>query len=196
MFTRIRSALGLALLLALITSITVSAKGGFSFITITGPGLDEEIRATDAALTEGYFAFADFYRDKVDAPKNPGQGYEITRYYVEGNHERAFDRLFYYPDAGFVFYEGIVNGETEYDEEWYSANPAVKTVFENTLPLASAAKEQPVRQPEAAQSIVPVTQTQPITSIDPSQVVIPVAILAGLLVLALFALRLRKPSIQ
>jgi len=187
MFTRIRSALGLALLLALITSITVSAKGGFSFIAITGPGLEKEIRATNSTLTEDYFAFADFYRDKVEAPKNPGQGYEITRYYIDGKREIAFDQLHYYPETGYVFYDGIVNGESEYDGEWYTANPAVKSVFESILPLAPVAKEQPVRQPEAA---------QPITSIDPSQIVLQVVILAGLLVLALFAFRSRRPSIQ
>ena len=38
MSLKIRNAMGLACLLALITSMTVLAKGGFSFISITGPG--------------------------------------------------------------------------------------------------------------------------------------------------------------
>jgi hypothetical protein len=193
---QIRRALGLAVLLAVVMSTAVFAKGGFSFIAITGPGLKEEVRATDASLTEDYFAFADFYSNKVEAPKDPGQGYQITRYYVDGKHERGFDQLRYYPETGYVFYDGIVNGESEYDGEWYSANPAVKSVFESVLPVSSIAQAPPVKQSEPGQSSVPVTQAQPVPTIDPSQVVVPVAILAGLLVLILFALRLRRPSTQ
>ena len=196
MFSRIRNAAGLAILLALVTSISVLAKGGFSFIAVTGPGLKEELRATDTGLTEDFFAFADFYRDKVEAPANPGQGYEITRYYVDGKRETAFDQLHYYPETGYVFYDGILNGESEYDGEWYSANPAVKTLFENVLPIVPAANAQPVKQPEPAQPIVPVTQAQPFPTLDGSRVVLAVVILAGLLVLVLFALRLRRPSTQ
>jgi hypothetical protein len=196
MFSRIRIAAGLALLLVLVTSITVFAKGGFSFIVITGPGLKEEVRATDSSLTEDFFAFADFYRDKIEAPANPGQGYEITRYYVDGKREIAFDQLHYYPETGYVFYDGIVNGKSEYDGEWYTANPAVKKVFESVLPAASIAKAPSVKQPESAQPVVPVTQAQPVPSIDPSQVAVPVVILAGLLILALFAFRSRRPSIR
>ena len=196
MFTRIRIAAGLAILLALVTSISVLAKGGSSFIAVTGPGLKEELRATDTGLTEDFFAFADFYRDKVEAPANPGEGYEITRYYVDGKREIAFDQLHYYPETGYVFYDGILNGESEYDGEWYAANPAVKTVFESVLPIASMKKAPPAKQPESVQPVVPVAQAQPAANIEPSQVVVPVAILAGLLVLALFAFRLRKPTTQ
>lgn len=192
---RIRTAIGLALLLVLITFIPVFAKGGFSFITIMGPGLKQEVRVTDTGLTEDYFAFADFYSDQVAAPKNPGQGYAITRYYVQGKGEIAFDQIHYYPESGYVFYDGILNGESEYDGEWYSANPAVKTVFEDVLSTASIA-DAPVKQPESIQPVVPVTQAQPVPAMDPSQVVIPAVIIAGLLVLTLFALRLREPSTQ
>lgn len=206
MFSRIRNAVGLAFLLALITSMTVLAKGGFSFISITGPGIDEEIRATDLKLTEDFFAFADFYRDKVEAPKDPGVGYEIMRYYIDGKRETVFDQLHYYPSTGFVFYDGIVNGDSEYDGEWYSADPAVKTVFESTLGAAVSANVQPVQQIEKQQPAAgPVKEVQPAASISqpqpaasrfPSNVLMPVAILAGLLALAALALRLRKPVIQ
>lgn len=194
MFSRIRNAAGLAILLALVTAITVFAKGGFSFIAITGPGLKEEVRATDTVLTEDFFAFADFYNHNVEAPAKPGEGYEITRYYVDGKREIAFDQLHYYPETGFVFYDGILNGESEYDGEWYAANPAVKTVLERVLPIASMEKAPLAKQPESVQPVVPAAQAQPVPNIDPSQFVVPVAILAGLLVLALFAFRLRKPT--
>lgn len=190
---RIRSAIGLALLLALVTSLTVFAKGGFTFISIVGPGLEEAVRATDKNLTEDYFAFANFYLDKVEAPASPGTGYEITRYYVDGNYERPFDRLTYYPDTGFVFYEGILNGESEYDEEWYTANPAVKSIFESTLSAAAIARPQPV---EKVQPAALAGQSQPVSAAVPSGFLIPAAVLAGLLVLFSLALKICKPVVQ
>ena len=185
---KIRNAVGLAFLLALITSMTVLAKGGFSFISITGPDIDEEVRATDLKLTEDFFAFADFYRDRVETPKDPGQGYEITRYYIDGKREIAFDQLHYYPMTGFVFYDGIVNGDSEYDGEWYSANPAIKTVLESVLPAAKAPPVQQLAPVQPAPSV-----SQPVASLSPSQLIMLFALAAGLVVLAMM---FRKPSIQ
>jgi hypothetical protein len=186
--------------------MSVLAKGGFSFISITGPGIDEDIRATDLKLTEDFFAFADFYRDKVEAPKDPGMGYEISRYYIDGKREILFDRLHYYPSTGFVFYDGIVDGDSEYDGEWYSANPAVKTAFESAVSAAVSANVQPVQQMENQQPAAgPVRDVQPSVSISqpqtsaptvPSDVWMPVAILAGLLALAALALKLHKTVVQ
>ncbi len=115
MFSRIRTALGLALLLTLMISITVLAKGNFSFITISGPNLKETIRSTDPALVTDFFAFADFSRTPVEAPANPGVGYEITRFYIDAGSESAFDKLHYYPETGFVYFDGLVGGSSEYD---------------------------------------------------------------------------------
>ena len=196
MFSRINHAAGLALFLALLVSVTVFAKGGFSFIAITGPGLDEEIRATDLKLTEDFFAFADFSRDKANPPKDPGEGYEITRYYIDGKREIPFDQLHYYPETGFVFYDGIVNGESEYDGEWYSANPDIRPLFAIVLPSGTITKAEPVQPAENVQPVLSVDQTQPVSSPTPSQLVMPIVITAGLVVLILFAVRLRKPSIQ
>jgi hypothetical protein len=137
MFSHFRRSLGLALLLSLMASITVLAKGGFSFIVVTGADLKEPARITDPALTESFFAFANFFEDGTEAPDNPGEGYEITRFYLDGKREIAFDQLHYYPDAGLVFYDGIVNGESEYDGEWYTANPQIASVFNGAL-LAQA----------------------------------------------------------
>ena len=69
MFTRIRVAMGIAFVALFITSISAFAKGGFSFIAITGSGLKDEIRSSDPALTEDFFAFADFYRNKTSEPR-------------------------------------------------------------------------------------------------------------------------------
>src|SRR5262245_41493091 len=125
MFSRIRIVLGLALLLSLLTSMGVSAKGGFSFIAITGAALKEEVRISDPALITDFFAFADLYRNMAAAPGDPGMSYEITRYYVDGSREVAFDSLHYYPETGYVYYDGIVNGSSEYDQKWYSAQPEI-----------------------------------------------------------------------
>ena len=190
MFSRIRNAVGLAFLASLVTSVAVLAKGGFSFISITGPGIEEEIRTTDLKFTEDFFAFADFYRDKVQAPADPGEGYLITRYYVDGKREIEFDQLHYYPSAGFVFYDGIVNGESEYDGEWYSADPAIKAVFQSALPASAGAHVQPVTQAEKQLAAGPFQRAQPAASDGPSQLaaspfrlerMVLVAVLAGLL---------------
>jgi hypothetical protein len=161
MFPRIRIASGIALTAALVTFITAFAKGGFDFITITGPGLKEAVRVTDASLTEDFFTFANFHEDKTKAPANPGKGYEIARHYVQGQSDIIFDRLHYYPETGFVLYDGIENGDSEYDDEWYIADPEIKTVFAaalttQSLSAAPVEKEGPVS---------PVSQSQPAESI-------------------------------
>ena len=183
MSTRIRIAMEFAFAAILMTSIPVFAKGGFSFISITGAGLKEEIRATDPALTEDFFAFADFYRNKTSAPANPGTGYEITRYYIEGVGEIVFDRLHYYPETGFVYYDGIVNGSSEYDGEWYIAKTEIKNAF------ASALSVGPLTQIQTGASTSSVVQAQPRVSL--STIYLVVAGL-GLAVALLFTYRLRK----
>ena len=188
MFFRIRITLGLVLSLALMTSITVFAKGGFSFITIAAPDSKDVVRATDPALTSDFFAFADFSRDKTKAPADPGAGYEITRYYIDGKGEIPFDRLHYYPETGFVYYDGIVNGSSEYDGEWYMARTEIKGIFENVLSkqIPSGVSHS---QPESIRSVPRVQASQ---SIALPQSVTLIAITAGLALILLLASRLRK----
>jgi len=122
------------LVFSLLAAVPSSAKGGFDFLAVTGPGLKEEIQVTDEALTRDFFAFADFYEDRTDAPAEPGPGYEISRYYVQGAGPVAFDRLHYYPETGFVYYDGIAGGgSSEYDGGWYTAEPEMKAVFEKAI---------------------------------------------------------------
>jgi len=199
MFSRIRAALGIALLVSLIASITALAKGGFSFISIAGPGLKEPVRLTDPALTTDFFAFADFYQDKAKAPTDPGEGYEITRHYVDGTREILFDRLHYYPEAGFVFYDGIENGESEYDGEWYTAQPGIKMAFEAALSIkagsaASVEKKQPVTS--AAQPDNAPAQSRPASPALLSSPAPIIALAAGLAILLVFAFWRRKVSVQ
>jgi len=189
MFSKYRIAIGLAFMLALIASVAVYAKGAFSFIAVTGGSLKQELRVTDPDLTDDFFAFAEFYTSKTKAPEDPGVGYEITRYYIEGARETAFDRLHYYPDTGFVFYDGLVNGSSEYDGEWYTAKPEIKTVFESVIGLVPAIKSQ-----NRAQAGTVSDQSKTAVAIPQHTIVF--FIIAGLLAVLAFAVLRRRPSAQ
>jgi hypothetical protein len=200
MLSQIRAAFGLALLFSLLASATAFAKGGFDFIAISAPNLKEEVRVTDPALTENFFTFADFSKDKTEAPTEPGEGYEILRYYIDGKREIIFDRLHYYPEMGFVFYDGIENGESEYDGEWYTANPEIRTVFESALSVqtVSAApleKKEPAPASSQPQAENPLAQPQPADSSFQSLPILITVLATGLAVLFVFAfVRRRTPT--
>lgn len=188
MFNRFRIAMGLAFIATLTSSMNAFAKGGFDFITITGPERKEELKITDSNLTEDFFAFANFSEDKTRAPADPGIGYEITRHYVQGAGDVIFDRLHYYPETGFVFYDGIENGESEYDGEWYTANPEIKAGFESAIGISSGASVQETKSDASA-----------VQAASPAAVPMPPLILLavmGIAVLALFVYRLRRVSVH
>ncbi|MEW5940713.1 MAG: hypothetical protein AB1750_13675, partial [Chloroflexota bacterium] len=103
------------------------------YIEVKGPGITGDIVITDPALTEDFFAFADFSAGAIPAPADPGQGYEIIRVYLVNEKDQPFDELHYYPYTGYVYYDGIVNGESEYDGKWYVANPAADAPFRAAL---------------------------------------------------------------
>ena len=201
MLKHIRVTLGLALILSLITSVTAFAKGGFAFIAIRGPGSKEEVLVADPALTEDFFTFANFYEDKTKAPADPGQGYEILRYYVDGKREIIFDRLHYYPESGFVFYDGIENGESEYDGEWYTANPEIKSIFETALSpgtgsVAPPEKKEPFPDPSQPQVKDSNVRAQPADSSFQSLPFLITVVVTGLAVLLAFAFVRRKTMTQ
>ena len=184
MFSRIRIATGFALVSVFVTSIAAFAKGGFDFITISGLNLKESVHVADPRLTDDFFTFANFYEDKTKAPADPGVGYEITRHYIQGMSDVVFDRLHYYPKTGFVFYDGIENGESEYDGEWYIANSEIRSVFESALSIQSTDKLQ---SSTAAGSSV---QSQPGVSLPPFYLAL-LAIL-GIALISLLTYRLRR----
>ena len=202
MLSRIRIALGLAVLLTLFTSVTVLAKGEFSFIIVTGGELTDEVRISDPALTGGFFTFADFYRNKTEAPVDPGAGYEITRYYLDGQAERPFDRLHYYPETGFVYYNGIVNGSSEYDGKWYIAQPEIKDAFETAL--LTEIRLMKLGTVEGSKALVPPAEPAEAQAMDPTptrtallqtQSILSIIVVAGLAMLSAVAfLRSRKLS--
>lgn len=130
------------ILLALLVFIPTTyafAQGDFSYVTVKGPGITGEINVTNPALAADFFAFADFSKGEIPAPADPGQGYQIVRIYVETTDSKPkdmpFDQLHYYPytGAGYVYYDGVVEGSSEYDGKWYAANPAAEKPFRNAL---------------------------------------------------------------
>lgn len=134
---RIKQLTGLLALAPILLFNTALADGGFDYIAIKGPGIIGEIDVTQAALTEDYFAFADFTQGSIPAPANPGQGYQIVRLYVVFEDDKPrnvpFDELHYYPYTGYVYYVGVVDGTSEYDGKWYAANPAAEAPFRGVL---------------------------------------------------------------
>lgn len=123
----------IAWLVLLLPSLMAHAKGGFDYITIKGPGITGEINVTNTALTEDFFVFTDFSSENIDKPADPGQGYQVIRVYVEGNQDHPFDQLHYYPYSGFVYYDGLIEGLSEYDGKWFRANPAAEEPFRRVL---------------------------------------------------------------
>ena len=120
----------LALFLLMIP-LAAQAKGPFSYLTVSGGGLKQEVKLTDAGLMD-YFAFM-FPQPGVEPPANAGLGYELVRHFSDGKTDMAFDHLHYYPDAGFVYYDGLINGYSEYDRKWFAARPEVWQTFEAAL---------------------------------------------------------------
>jgi uncharacterized integral membrane protein len=120
-----------------ITSAFVLAKGDFDYLAVKGPGITGEINITNPALTGNFFVFANFTQGEVPVPGDPGQGYQVVRVYVETVDGKPspmpFDQLHYYPYTGYVYYDGIINGSSEYDDKWYAANPSAEAPFRAAL---------------------------------------------------------------
>ena len=118
----------------LLTPTSALAKGPFTYITINGLGLTGEATVTNPALMD-FFSFANFSQGSIDAPTDPGDGYEITRVFVDAatNKAQFWDRLHYYPDTGYVYYDGLINGSSEYDGKWYQARPEAEAPFRDAL---------------------------------------------------------------
>ena len=121
----------------LIPATRALAKGSFDYITVKGPGITGEINITNPALTNDFFAFANFSQGAIDPPVNVGEGYQLVRVYVVTENNKPaptpFDLLYYYPYTGYVYYQGVVNGSSEYDGKWYAANPSADEPFRAAL---------------------------------------------------------------
>lgn len=116
------------LLLILLLPAAAGAKGRFERVTIAEEGSTVETLVTDEALLD-FFAFSEFPKQVLaQAPRPTTKAYVVTRggFTPDGVYH-AFDRLHYYPAAspghsGFVYYDGLVSGWSEYDHKWYAAS--------------------------------------------------------------------------
>jgi len=124
----------LILALCLFVPTTLAfAKGDFDYITVDGPGLTDKLNITNPLLTHDFFVFADFSKGAIAPPVDPGEGYEIVRVYIVDTKAHPFDQLYYYPYTGYVFYYGLAEGSSEYDGQWYIANPSANDPFRASL---------------------------------------------------------------
>ena len=117
----------------LLPSASVLAEGQFDYIVIRGFGIVEDINISNPALTQNYYAFADFSKGEVNPPADPGIGYQVVRMYAKDSKGIPYDQLHYDPDSGYVYYDGIVNGYSELGTKWYLANPTVEEPFRAAL---------------------------------------------------------------
>jgi hypothetical protein len=136
------------LLLILVLPAAAGAKGRFERVTIAEEGSTVETLVTDEALLD-FFAFSEFPKQVLaQAPRPTTKAYVVTRggFTPDGVYH-AFDRLHYYPAAsqghsGFVYYDGLVSGWSEYDHKWYAASAegdrAMSRFIASRLPSAKA----------------------------------------------------------
>lgn len=122
----------LLLLLFVIPTTAVFADGQFDYIVIRGFGIMEDINVSNPLL-RSMDAFADFSKGSANPPADPGIGYQVVRMHTEASKGVPYDQLHYYPDSGYVYYDGIVNGFSEDGTQWYVANPAVEKPFRAAL---------------------------------------------------------------
>jgi len=132
-----KTILTLLTILVLVPTTIATADGNFDYITVRGPGLTGEVNITNPVLTKDFFVFADFTKGPVEPPADIGEGYEVVRVHVDYTNEKPtpipFDLFYYYPYTGYVYYQGLVDGSSEYDGQWYLANPAANEPFRDAL---------------------------------------------------------------
>jgi hypothetical protein len=142
---KIRVAIVFTLLLA---ACFVQAKGPPTKITIAGPGLDGVLEVTDPNLVDGLGLGAMENPRTIRGSQPPdvrGEGYVIERFYcAESGSCRAFDRLHYYlnltGDTDHIFYDGLLDGSSEYDGRWFEVTVEAQKRMRGLLDHYSAAK--------------------------------------------------------
>lgn len=120
----------------------VSAKGS-NYVVITQRDLSEPIIVDDLALASrlSLTMLEDVDHGAIDEPTNLDldAGYRLERGFFEENVETfvPWDASVYYPDPeggrGYVFYDGIINGGSEYDNKWYRARMEAEAVLQQVL---------------------------------------------------------------
>ncbi len=171
----------LAIGIVLLSSNPAMAKGTFAKLVISGGRLTSGIEVTDPALL-GFMSLSDFSRAKTQRPDSVGDGYIVTRFEQDNAGVFiAWDRLRYYPNSsgsgGSIFYEGLINGASEYDQQWYLASPEADAAMRQVLATSTS------NSPAPAQSILPF-------------VVLATLMMAAILVLAVIKKRSSNQRLQ
>lgn len=102
------------------------AKGPFDKVTVRGGLIENEVEVSDPLLMD-FFDLSNFPNARIEQPQVEGEGYLVTRYFKEADGSfTAWDQLRFYPNqeatGGTIYYEGLVNGSSEYDGKWYLAS--------------------------------------------------------------------------
>ena len=130
----------IALILWIIPT-TVSAnvknlpKGDFAYITVIGQGLAGEFDSTSEVFVKDFFAFANFdeesrlIRPQIMIPILPLRYHAFTSLIMK---PKTFDKLYYYPDQGYVYYAASEE-QSPYTDQWYTANPEIEAPFRAAL---------------------------------------------------------------
>src|SRR5438067_12636573 len=124
-----------SLLVLLLLPMQSTLAGGccFTKIVITSRDTGRMAVISGPALTAGYdvstfWSFADF-SNRTAPPARSGPAYEVDR--------DGWDHLLYYPSVagapGVVYYEGLYNGASEYDYQWFAVPPEQDAALRQVL---------------------------------------------------------------
>ena len=155
MFSKVLRSFIIVLSLSLFLPGVIQAKGPPSKVTITGPGLVEEVEITDPdqLMAFSFFQFENIGR-KIEPPATTGEGYVVTRHVQDGTKLTPWDRVIYYPgsngELGIVFLEGLIGeSSSEFDGYWYWASRDGDMAMQKILTeyVAVTPEERPLDTP-------------------------------------------------
>ena len=137
---RLTLAFLLTLALLAVSTPQVAAKE-LSSLTISGPGIQGEVRLDDPEAIRKLTRIRFFDTTSfVKPPENLGQGYNLTAYLNLGGKIVPWFQMVYYPAAegqsGYMHWTGRLNGDTMQlnpSDEWSRVPPAVGQGFRELL---------------------------------------------------------------
>lgn len=136
----------------------LQAKGNFDKLVISGDALATTLEVTNPELL-GFFSFSDFSKDGIEPPPHIIiEAYKVERGWIENGLFVPWDRLHYYPDpagaGGYIFYDGLINGGSEYDRQWYKASPGSDAALRRLLNLPGAAQAAATPEPVSSTTVI------------------------------------------
>ncbi len=110
-----------------------------NLVILNGPGLAEDTQLDDPIFT--HFLSLTLLEDiesPLDEPHELGYAYTLERWFVDDDGQGGhFDTATYYThphgELGYIYYDGIHNGWSEYDEQWYRVNPIGEAVIQQVI---------------------------------------------------------------